>query len=102
MIVTAIIFIVLGVLIKYGKLYFLLAGYNTMPKEEQAKYDIESIATVFRNVMLVMAFALIAGHYLSIWLENETISTIIFYGTLLVGVPYLLIVINSGKCKTGK
>jgi len=32
MILAAIIFIVLGVLIKYGKMYFLIAGYNMMSK----------------------------------------------------------------------
>ena len=37
MILTAIIFIVLGVLIKYGKMYFLIAGYNTMSKKEKEK-----------------------------------------------------------------
>ena len=47
MIVTAIIFIVLGILIKYGKMYFLIAGYNTMPREEKEKYNIAGIATLF-------------------------------------------------------
>ena len=51
MILTAIIFIVLGVLIKYGKMYFLIAGYNTMSKKEKEKYDIKGIATVFKNAM---------------------------------------------------
>ena len=43
MIGVAILFIVLGILIKYGKMYFLIAGYNTMPKEEKEKYNIEGI-----------------------------------------------------------
>ena len=33
-IAVAVFFIILGVLIKYGKLYFLIARYNTMPKEK--------------------------------------------------------------------
>ena len=45
MILTAIIFIILGIIIKYGKMYWLIAGYNTMPKEEKEKYDIEGIAS---------------------------------------------------------
>ena len=32
MLVGAIILIILGILIKYGKMHFLIAGYNTMPK----------------------------------------------------------------------
>ena len=35
MIGIAILFIVLGILIKYGKMYFLIAGYNTRSKEEK-------------------------------------------------------------------
>jgi len=54
MLITAILFIVFGILIKYGKMYFLIAGYNTMSKEEKEKYNIEKIATVFRNVMFGM------------------------------------------------
>ena len=40
MLITAILFIVFGILIKYGKMYFLIAGYNTMSKEEKEKYNI--------------------------------------------------------------
>jgi hypothetical protein len=35
-------------------MYFLIAGCTSMPKEEQAKQDIEGIATVFRNAMFGM------------------------------------------------
>ena len=38
MLITAILFIVFGIFIKYGKMYFLIAGYNTMSKEEKEKY----------------------------------------------------------------
>ncbi len=51
LIIVSIIFIALGIAIKYGKLYFLIAGYNTMPKEKQDNYDIAGIASVFRNAM---------------------------------------------------
>ena len=74
MILIAIIFIVLGVLIKYGKMYFLIAGYNTMSKKEKEKYDIKGIATVFKNAMFGMAFMIIIGYFLSIFLKNYAIQ----------------------------
>ncbi|MEZ7499894.1 DUF3784 domain-containing protein [Flavobacterium sp. Arc3] len=37
MIAAAILFIILGILIKYRKMYFLIAANNTMPKEENKK-----------------------------------------------------------------
>ena len=61
MIVAAIIFIILGILIKYGKMYWLIAGYNTMPIEEKEKYSIKGIANLFGNVMFGMALIIISG-----------------------------------------
>jgi hypothetical protein len=52
MIGIPIIFILLGILIKYGKMYFLIAGYNTMSKAEKEKVDIKGIATVFETPCL--------------------------------------------------
>lgn len=98
-ITVAIIFIILGVLIKYGKLYFLIAGYNTMPKKEQEKYDINGIATVFRNAMFGMALIMLLGYALSKWLENSNIDNYTFFIAIIVGLPYLLIVSNFSKYK---
>jgi hypothetical protein len=99
MIGIALLFIILGILIKCGKMYFLIAGYNTMSKEEKEKVNIKGIATVFRNVMFGMALTIIIGHFIAIKLQNPDIKNIIFFGTLLFGVPYLLIKSNSKKYK---
>lgn len=99
MAVTALIFIILGILIKYGKMHFLIAGYNTMSKEKRAEYDIEGIATLFRNGMFGMALIILLGLLLSRWLENAEIQTYFFFGALAVGIPYLLIQSNSKKYK---
>lgn len=34
----------LGLLVHVGKLYFLISGYNTMPKAKRAKVDVRSVA----------------------------------------------------------
>ncbi|MEM7769739.1 MAG: DUF3784 domain-containing protein [Cyanobacteria bacterium P01_A01_bin.37] len=99
MIEIAILFIVLGILIKYFKMYFLIAGYNTMSKEEKAKYDIDGLASVFRNAMFGMALINIAGHYSSIWFENPEIASYSMYGAILIGLPYLLLKSNADKFK---
>jgi hypothetical protein len=67
MIVATILFIVLGILIEYGKMYFLIAGYNTIPKEEQEKYNIKAIASVFRNTMFGKALLIIIGFFAAKW-----------------------------------
>ncbi len=102
MIVTAIIFIVLGILIKYGKMYFLIAGYNTMPREEKEKHNIAGIATLFGNVMFGMALIIITGYLITDLTENPNIQNYAFWASLIIGIPYLLIKSNSKKYKIKK
>ena len=102
MIGVAILFIVLGALIKYGKMYFLIAGYNTMSKAEKARYNIEGIATIFRNTMFGMALIIIIGYFTSKWLENPQIEIISMFVAMVIGIPYLLIKSNSDKYKVKK
>ncbi|MCK0157907.1 DUF3784 domain-containing protein [Cellulophaga sp. F20128] len=99
MIVAAIIFIILGILIKYGKMYWLIAGYNTMPKEEKEKYNIEGIANLFRNVMFGMALIIISGYLIAELTENPNIQNYAFWTSMIIGIPYLLIKSNSNKYK---
>lgn len=98
-IVTAIIFIVLGCLIKYAKLYNLIAGYNAMSKEEKQKYDIQGIGNLFWVVMLFMAAIMILGYLLSLIFNNQNMEIVCFFIALIVGIPYLLIQSNSKKYK---
>lgn len=99
MIVAAIIFIVLGILIKYGKMYWLVAGYNTMPKEEKEKYNIKGIANLFGNVMFGMALIIILGCLIAKLTENQSIQSYSFWTSTIIGIPYLLIKSNSKKYK---
>lgn len=99
MIGIAVFFIILGILIKYGKMYFLIAGYNTMSKEEREKIDIKGIATIFRNVMFGMALVIIIGYFIAKKLDYPNIENIAFFGAILIGIPYLLIKSNSKKYK---
>lgn len=100
MLIAASIFIILGILIKYGKMYFLIAGYNTMDPEEKANYNIERIATLFRNVMFGMAAIIFIGYLFSKWLEIPNFELYSFYAAILIGIPYLLIQANSKKYKS--
>jgi undecaprenyl pyrophosphate phosphatase UppP len=102
MVVTAIIFIILGILIKYGKMYFLIAGYNTMSKEEQEKYDIKGIASIFRNTMFGMAVIIFLGFIIAKWIENPRVENYFFWTSLIIGIPYLLIKSNSKKYRIKK
>jgi len=99
MIGISIFFVILGIAIKNGKLYFLMAGYNTLPEEEKKKYDVEGIASVFRNAMFFMAFVISLGYYTAQWTETTEIKFYSFYGALIIGISYLLINSNKNKYK---
>ena len=70
-----------------------------MSKEEKEKYNIEGIATLFRNVMLFMALVIAGGFIISKILEVRKIETIALFAAILIGLPYLLIKSNSDKYK---
>jgi hypothetical protein len=81
-------------------MYNLIAGYNTLPSEEKAAYNIDKIATLFRNIFFAMAIAIIIGYALSKITGNTTIEHFVFYTALLIGIPYLLIKSNSKAYKS--
>ena len=80
-------------------MYWLIAGYNTMPKEEKEKYDIKGIANLFGNVMFGMALIIILGYLISKLTENLSIQSYAFWTSMIIGIPYLLIKSNSKKYK---
>lgn len=51
--------ILLGVLIKHGKMYWLVAGYNTSSTKEKEKFDIEGYAVVMRNGLAIIGISVI-------------------------------------------
>lgn len=57
--ITQIIIIVLligiGILFSCGKGAFLIAGYNTMPKKEKAKYDVVALCKFMGKLMFLIA-----------------------------------------------
>jgi len=97
MYLIAIFFIVIGFGIKYAKMYFLIAGYNTMSAKEKANYDIKGIASLLGTVMFSMAALILISsllNYLFNWPEAEGY---IFFPTLFIGILFLIIRSNSKK-----
>jgi len=83
-------------------MYWLIAGYNTMPKDEKEKYNIEGIANLFRDVMFGMALIIIVGYFITKLTENPNIQNYAFWTSMIIGIPYLLIKSNSKKYKIRK
>ncbi len=64
---TAGMTLILGLLIKYGKLYGLIAGYNTTSPDERERTDIVGLGTFIGNGMLVVTAILAGGVLLEYW-----------------------------------
>ena len=49
----------LGCLIKYGKVAWLISGYNTSSKEEKEKYDVEALCQGVGHFLFALAGTLL-------------------------------------------
>lgn len=85
------LFIALGIYLLQGKGGWLIAGYNTMPKEEKEKYDEAAICKATGKLILAIAFtiALItAGDLLEMnaLMFSGVVLMLVF---ILIGIIYL-------------
>ncbi len=90
-----ILFTLFGILLSLGKCSFLIAGFNTMSKEEKSKYDVLSLCKFMGKVMFIIAFCMalfIISNILKLKLIFN-ISLILFWILILFTVIYL----NTGN-----
>ncbi len=89
------LFIALGIYLLQGKGGWLIAGYNTMPKEDKEKYDEAALCKATGKLVLAIAFtiALItAGGLLE--MNSLMISGVVL---MLVFILFGVIYINTGS-----
>jgi len=53
--------VAIGAAVKYGKQYWLIAGYNTMPEEKKKNVDIAGLANFMGNCAFVLGAFFLAG-----------------------------------------
>lgn len=94
-ILMAVIFLILGVIIKYLKCYFLISGYNTMTKEEQSRVDIGKTGNIMGNSFFIIAlfqgiaslFSLFNKDFIAIILSLFSIFIVILV-TIIISQKY--------------
>lgn len=87
---AAILCVVLGIMIKYFKCYWLIAGYNTMPEEKRKNVDIESLGRFIGNYMLLLGLLLAIGGVL-LYAGYKTLGIILIVFPQFILTPYVLI-----------
>lgn len=92
--VMALLLMLLGLYMLQGKGAFLIAGYNTMPKEQQAKYDGPAMARFIGKLLLALASCMI------VWLVGLLIGeSWVFYIGLALFLGFIgaaLLYMNTG------
>lgn len=89
------LFLLLGVVFSTGRGSFLIAGYNTMPKEEKAKYDSVALCKFMGKMMFALSFSMVFW-VLSDALEIQWLFTLglLFFFCIIV---FILVYANSGN-----
>ncbi|MFA1642087.1 DUF3784 domain-containing protein [Chryseomicrobium imtechense] len=87
--------LILAVYLSQGKGAFLIAGYNTVPKEEKAKYDEVALCKFMGKALYGICFSLVLLS-LSEWLE---IPALLWIGiALMIGlIVFTLVYSNTGN-----
>lgn len=90
--------IIIGWLIKYKKVTWLISGYNTASKEKQAQYDIDKLCMYMGNFLFVLAGIFLVMAVISILFDEftDTITIIGFCAeaaAIVAGIVYL----NTGN-----
>lgn len=63
MIALAIIYALLGIIVKFGKQHKILSFYRMLSEEEQKLIHTEKMNNIFMSIMLLMAAALTTVHF---------------------------------------
>jgi len=98
--IIGIVLIIAGLLIKYGKMYFLIAGLNTMNHKQRAEYNLEKIGTLFRNVLSLMGICMIIGNLLTRHFENYLFDLFFIVVPVITGCIILIYKSNSDEYKS--
>lgn len=88
-------FLVFGVFLLNGKGAFLIAGYNTMPKEEKAKYDVAALTKFMGKMMFALSFSMVfwvvSDFYDHDWLFYIGLAMFISI------VAFMIVYVNTGN-----
>jgi len=95
MLLLMILFIILSIVLYQGKGNFLIAGYNTLPKEEQEKYDTKALGRFMGKSMFAISAVIglwtIASYYMIEWLFNVGL------GLMILIVLFMVVYVNTGN-----
>ncbi len=88
-------FLILGFIFINGKGAFLIGGYNTLPKEKKAEYDVPALLDFMGKMMFVLAFC--TTFWLFADILNRPILFTIGIGLFIAATAFIVVYSNTGK-----
>jgi len=89
------IFVILSIVLLSGRGAFLIAGYNTMSKEEQEKYDVVALCKFMGKVLLGLSACMV------LWVITHVSHNIWYFVIGLIAfiaiIIFTLIYANTGN-----
>lgn len=89
------LFVILGIFLYNGKGAFLIAGYNTLPKEEKEKYDEKALSKFMGKAMFALSFSMV------FWVLGDYFKTMMLFiiGLILFMaiIFFIIIYANTGN-----
>ena len=92
---TSALLAICGYIVNENNADSLLAGYNTMTKDEKNRFDLVNYLKFFRKFMLSISLFTVIIYFISILFFNEETSAIIYAICLCVPWPYFIIISNK-------
>ena len=92
---TSALLAICGYIVNQNNADSLLAGYNTMTKDEKNRFDLVNYLKFFRKFMLSISLFTGIIYFISILFFDEETSAIIYAICLCVPWPYFIIISNK-------
>ena len=92
---TSALLAICGYIVNENNADSLLAGYNTMTKDEKNRFDLVNYLKFFRKFMLSISLFTGIIYFISILFFKDETSAIIYAICLCVPWPYLIIISNK-------
>ena len=97
---VSIVLVLLGVIVLKGKGDMLISGYNTLPAEKKAQYDVKRLRRVTAYLLFVIAIILpLYELYASTLDESKLAMSSIVLTVVIVAVSIIGVILMNTYCK---
>ncbi|MBE6314654.1 MAG: DUF3784 domain-containing protein [Bacteroidales bacterium] len=97
---VSIVLVLLGVIVLIGKGDMLISGYNTLPAEKKAQYDVKRLRRVTAMLLFVIAIMLpLYELYISTLNESKIAVATIVLTVVIIAISIIGVILMNTYCK---